>query len=112
MTATLTTCPYCGTGCMMHLLSNDQGRLIGVEPSIGHPVSRGQLCVKGWNAHAFVHHPDRLKTPLIRRDGKLEPAGWDEALELVHRRLSETAAAHGPDSLMFLSSAKVGNEEN
>lgn len=112
MTATLTTCPYCGTGCMLHLLDDGQGRLVGVEPSAGHPVSRGQLCVKGWNAHAFVHHPDRLKTPLIRRHGILEPAGWDEALDLVHRRLLELTATHGPDSLMFLSSAKVSNEEN
>jgi len=112
VTATLTTCPYCGTGCMLYLLSDGQGRLVGVEPSSGHPVGRGQLCVKGWNAHAFVHHPDRLRTPLIRRRGTLVPAGWDEALNLIHERFRQIAAAHGPDSLVFLSSAKVGNEEN
>ncbi len=112
MTATLTTCPYCGTGCMLYLLSDEQGRLVGVEPSTGHPVSRGQLCVKGWNAHAFVQHPDRLKVPLIRRNGALETASWEEALDLVHQRLRQTAAAYGPDSLVFFSSAKVGNEEN
>ena len=112
MSATLTTCPYCGTGCMLHLLSDRQGRLVGVEPSADHPVSHGRLCVKGWNAHAFVHHPDRLLTPLIRRGSDLVPASWEEALDLVHRRLAHIATAHGPDSLMFLSSAKVGNEEN
>jgi len=112
MKPTLTVCPYCGTGCMFHLLRDESGRLSGVEPSGAHPVSRGQLCVKGWNAHAFVAHPDRLTTPLIRRNGRLEAAGWDEALELVHRRLRQLADDHGSDSLMFLSSAKVSNEEN
>jgi len=97
---------------MFHLLQDDNGRLIGVEPSGGHPVSRGQLCVKGWNAHAFVQHPDRLTKPLIRRNGALEPAEWDEALDLVHSRLHQIADRHGRDSLMFLSSAKVSNEEN
>ncbi|MDT8421709.1 MAG: formate dehydrogenase subunit alpha [Desulfuromonadales bacterium] len=112
MKPTLTVCPYCGTGCMLYLLRDEAGRLSGVEPSAGHPVSRGQLCVKGWNAHAFVAHPDRLTTPLIRRNGTLEEAGWDEALDLVHSRLRQIADQHGSDSLMFLSSAKISNEEN
>ena len=112
MKPTLTVCPYCGTGCKFHLLRDDSGRLSGVEPSGGHPVSRGQLCVKGWNAHAFVAHPERLTTPLIRRNGTLQPAGWEEALELIHRRLRQLADRNGSDSLMFLSSAKVSNEEN
>ena len=55
MKRTLTVCPYCGTGCMFYLVS-DGGKLVGVEPSVTHPVSRGGLCVKGWNAFAFVHH--------------------------------------------------------
>lgn len=112
MKKTLTTCPYCGTGCAFYLLSDDQGRLVGVEPSATHPVSRGRLCVKGWNAHAFVHHPDRLTTPLIRRNGRLQAASWDEALDLVVSRLGAIRDVHGPDALMFLSSAKATNEEN
>ncbi len=112
MNATLTTCPYCGTGCNFYLLSDDRGRLSGVEPAAKHPVSRGQLCIKGWNAHAFVDHPKRLKTPLIRKNGKLQPTDWQTALDLLHDKLSEIAAKEGPDSLMFLSSAKVSNEEN
>lgn len=112
MSKTLTTCPYCGTGCALYLLSDDAGRLIGVEPSATHPTSRGQLCVKGWNAHAFVHHPERLTTPLIRKNGSLQAASWDEALDLVARRLQQLAQSHGPETLMFLSSAKATNEEN
>jgi formate dehydrogenase major subunit/formate dehydrogenase alpha subunit len=109
---TLTTCPYCGTGCAFYLLSDDTGRLVGVEPSATHPVSRGRLCVKGWNAYAFVHHPDRLTTPLIRREGRLMPASWDEALALTAERLQEISVKYGPDALMFFSSAKATNEEN
>jgi len=112
MTATLTTCPYCGTGCNFYLLSDEQGRLSGVEPAANHPISQSQLCVKGWNAHAFVEHPDRLRVPQIRQQGKLQATDWASALDLVHSRLSRIAEQHGPDSLMFLSSAKVSNEEN
>lgn len=108
---TLTVCPYCGTGCSFYLVS-DGGRLVGVEPSTSHPVSRGGLCVKGWNAFAFVHHPDRLTTPLIRRNGTLTPASWDEALDLVVESLRSIQQRHGHDSVMFSSSAKATNEEN
>lgn len=112
MNATLTTCPYCGTGCNFYLLSDDGGCLNGVEPAGNHPTSRGQLCIKGWNAHAFVGHPDRLKTPLVLKDGTLQPTDWQTALDVLHEKLSGMAARYGPDSLMFLSSAKVSNEEN
>lgn len=112
MTATLTTCPYCGTGCNFYLLSDERGRLTGVEPAGMHPTSRGQLCIKGWNAHAFVEHPDRLTAPLIRRGDQLEVTDWNSALDTVHEQLTRIAVEHGSDSLMFLSSAKVSNEEN
>ena len=111
MKRTLTVCPYCGTGCTFYLVS-DGGRLVGVEPSTTHPVSRGGLCVKGWNAFAFVHHPDRLTTPLVRRDGELRPASWDEALGTVVDRLRSIQERHGADAVMFASSAKATNEEN
>ncbi len=112
MKKVLTTCPYCGTGCMFYLVVGDDGRLAGIEPSREHVVARGRLCVKGWNAHHFVNHPDRLTHPLIRKNGKLEPASWDEALGLVVTRLQALQAAHGPDSIAFFSSAKTTNEEN
>ena len=111
MKRTLTVCPYCGTGCMFYLLS-ENGRLVGVEPSTTHPVSRGGLCVKGWNAFAFVHHPDRLTTPLVRREGVLQPACWEEALSLVVEKIQAVQGRHGADAVMFASSAKATNEEN
>jgi predicted molibdopterin-dependent oxidoreductase YjgC len=109
----LTTCPYCGTGCSLYLEVLD-GRVVGTLPVKGHPVSDGRLCVKGWNAHSFVYHPERLTQPMIRdqRGGPLREATWDEALGLVARRLKEIKAEHGPDSIGFFSSAKCTNEEN
>ncbi len=107
----LTTCPFCGVGCGLYLQVLD-GKVVGVLPDKSHPLSQGSLCVKGWNAHRFIYHKDRLTAPLIRKDGKLVEAGWDEAIDLVARRLSEIKSRHGPDSIAFLSSAKATNEEN
>jgi predicted molibdopterin-dependent oxidoreductase YjgC len=108
---TLTTCPYCGAGCKLYLQVLD-GKIVGVLPDKEHPISRGGLCIKGWNAAAFVDHPDRLRTPLIRRGGVLEEATWDEVLELVAEKLMTARDQFGSDSVGFLASAKCTNEEN
>ena len=107
----LTTCPYCGTACALHLQVLD-GQIVGVLPAKGHIISKGSLCIKGWNAHAFVNHPDRLRTPLIRKDGQFVPASWEEALTLIAEKLQTIKAESGPDAIAFLSSAKCTNEEN
>jgi predicted molibdopterin-dependent oxidoreductase YjgC len=109
----LTTCPYCGVGCGVNLQVLD-GQIVGALPSPDHPVSQGGLCIKGWNAHAFIHHEDRLKTPLIRdvKGGDLREATWDEALSVVAEKLGEIKVAHGPDAIGVLASAKCTNEEN
>lgn len=112
MTSTLTVCPYCGTGCNFYLHSDVSGGLAAVAPAANHPVGRGQLCIKGWNAHAFIAHPDRLTVPQLRVAGELRPTDWETALDRVHQSLRTIADRYGPDSLMFLSSAKVSNEEN
>jgi len=109
----LTTCIYCGTGCGLYLEVLD-GKLVGSQPVKGHPISDGKLCIKGWNAHSFVYHPDRLKTPLIRdrKGGELREASWDEALGLIASRLNEIKAESGPDAIGVFTSAKCTNEEN
>ena len=107
----LTTCPYCGAGCRLYLQVLD-GEVVGVLPDKEHPISQGGLCIKGWNAHSFVHHADRLRAPLIRRGDRLEEATWDEALTLVAERLGAIRDESGPDSIGFFSSAKCTNEEN
>ncbi len=111
MNKIMTVCPYCGCGCGLYLHVKN-GRITGTSPSRAHPVNRGSLCVKGWNAHEFATHPDRLKYPLIREGKSLRKATWDEALNLVAARLGEIRTQHGPDSIGILSSAKCTNEEN
>ncbi|MBU1162627.1 MAG: formate dehydrogenase subunit alpha, partial [Proteobacteria bacterium] len=93
-------------------LEVDSGKIVGVIPSREHPVSRGNLCVKGWNSFEFILHKDRLCFPLIRRNGRLEKAEWSEALDLIAERFTQIRDKYGPDSLGILSSAKCTNEEN
>jgi len=106
-----TTCPYCGAGCGMLLIVRDE-TVIGVQPWARHPISQGELCIKGWNAHQFIHHSDRLQKPLIKEKKGFKEATWDEALQLVANRLKQIKDQAGPDSLAVLSSAKSTNEEN
>jgi formate dehydrogenase alpha subunit len=106
-----TICSYCGVGCniTLHVKDNQIVKITAVNQS---PVNRGRLCVKGRFGFDYVHHPDRLKTPLIRKNGELEPTDWDTALNFVISRLKEIKEKHGSDSIAFLSSAKCTNEEN
>jgi len=106
-----TTCPYCGCGCGM-TLGIRRNRIVRVTGEQDNPASHGQLCVKGRFGLDFVNSPDRLKTPLVKRNGKFEEATWDEALNLVAGRLDEIKSKHGPDAVAGLSSAKCTNEEN
>jgi len=110
VTKTTTTCSYCGVGCQMDLLVKN-GKVVGVEPVDG-PANEGLLCVKGKFGYNFINHPDRLTTPLIRKDGKLVAATWDEALALVADTIKAAKEAHGPEALAGLASARVTNEEN
>ncbi len=107
----LTTCVYCGCGCGLYL-REEEGRITGASPSRNHPVSQGNLCVKGWNIHQFIHHPDRLRQPLLRKDGELRPVSWEEAISTTARRLAEIKERAGGEALGFMASAKCTNEEN
>ena len=106
-----TTCPYCGVGCQMELNTKDD-KIVQVYGVDDGPDNKGHLCVKGRFGFDFVNHPDRLTTPLIKRNGKFEEASWEEALDLVTTRFSELKGKYGNDALAGLSSAKCTNEEN
>jgi predicted molibdopterin-dependent oxidoreductase YjgC len=109
-----TTCTYCGVGCQMDLNIHD-GRIVKVTGNreYGTP-NTGSLCVKGRFGIDFVHHPDRLKVPMIRhqKGGELTEASWEEAIDFVAERLSSLREQYGPDSIAGLSSARCTNEEN
>lgn len=107
-----TTCPHCGVGCQLDLVVKD-GRIVDAEAADG-PSNRGLLCVKGRSASFdFVDAPDRLSTPLVRNPatGELEPAAWDDALDLVARRFTELRDAHGGESLAAFACSRSTNED-
>jgi predicted molibdopterin-dependent oxidoreductase YjgC len=106
-----TTCSYCGVGCQIHLHVKDNKviRVTGVE-DVG--PNYGSLCVKGRFGYDFINDPDRLKTPLIRENGEFREASWDEALNLVAKKLTLIKEESGPDSIGVSCSARITNEEN
>ncbi len=106
-----TTCSYCGVGCQLYLHVNDNRvvKVTGVETAA---PNYGSLCVKGRFGFDFIASEERLKTPLIKENGRFREASWDEALDRVASRLNDIKNSSGPDSIGVLTSARVTNEEN
>ncbi len=106
-----TTCSYCGVGCQLYLHVKED-RVVKVTGVEDMPPNNGSLCVKGRFGFDFINSPDRLTTPLIRENGELREATWDEALDLTAKKLSQIKNEHGSDTLGLLTSARITNEEN
>ena len=105
-----TICPYCGCGCGLNIVSIN-GKIKGVEPWKRNPVNEGKLCPKGNFSHEFVNHQERLKTPLIKENGKFREVSWDEALNKIASKF-QGILDEDPDLIAFLSSARCTNEDN
>ena len=105
-----TTCAYCGVGCQIEY-SVRNGKIVDAKPANG-PSNQGLLCVKGKFAFDFINHKDRLKYPMVRKNGKLVRASWDEALNTVAKKINEVKAEFGPDAIAGFSSARTVNEDN
>ena len=105
-----TVCPYCGTGCniTVHTKDNEILKITSKDQT----WNEGWLCVKGRFGYKFAGSPERLTTPLIKRNGRFEEAAWEEALDYIAGRLSEIKAKYGADAIAGLSSARCTNEEN
>ena len=103
-----TICPLCPVGCQMNVEYDGDGTLIRVVPEINSPANHGQACFKGKFGLQFVNDTSRLHTPLVRRDGQLVEATWDEALGVVAARLAE----YSGDSFALLTSPSSTNEEH
>jgi predicted molibdopterin-dependent oxidoreductase YjgC len=123
---TRSICSYCGVGCGL-VLETRNGRVISVRGDRDNPTNRGHTCVKGRFGHGYIHSPDRLTHPLIRRSlaerlGLSGPASplndrfietdWETALDLVAETLATVRRQSGPEALAFVTSAKCTNEEN
>jgi formate dehydrogenase alpha subunit len=101
-----TICPYCSCGCGIYLVVKD-GNIIGQEPWKEHPINQGANCPKGKNAYEFLYSADRLKMPLVRKNGTPKATSWDEALDLISSKLKEAS----PESFGFIASCRNANED-
>jgi len=111
MQQTLTTCPYCGSGCTF-FLEVENNTIVKVTPNTNIGVNNGVLCAKGYYGMDFVHSKDRLTAPLIRKKGVLTEVSWEEAYTHIASRLLNYVQEHGPNSVAGFSSARCTNEEN
>jgi len=103
-----TICPLCPVGCQLNVEYDGNGTLIRVVPEINSPANHGQACFKGKFGLQFVNDASRLQTPLVRRDGQLVEATWDEALDVVAARLAD----YSGEAFAFLTSPDSTNEEH
>lgn len=106
-----TVCTYCGVGCNLEVSVVNE-KVKSIRAPYDAEVNQGHTCLKGRFAFSFYNHPDRITTPLIRKDGVLTPATWDEAYAFIAEKLIEIKNHYGPDSIAGISSARCTNEEN
>lgn len=108
---TRTICTYCGVGCNLEVATKGN-EVLSIQAPLDAEVNQAHTCLKGRYAFRFYNHPDRLRAPLIRRNGNLEEATWDEAYDHIAANLRRIREEHGPDSIAGISSARCTNEEN
>src|SRR5215218_10537506 len=103
------TCPFCEATCGLEI--DTEGReVVSVRGDAEDVFSRGLLCPKAYGIKQLHEDPDRLTTPLVRRDGELVEATWDEAFEEIDRRLSPIIAEHGKNAVaVYLGNPNAHN---
>jgi assimilatory nitrate reductase catalytic subunit len=105
-----TTCGYCSVGCGM-LIGVKDGKAVAARGNPDHPVNNGKLCPKGLSEHHVLDAAGRATTPLLRKNGKLEPVSWDEALETMVDRIGAIQAKHGMGALGVVGTGQLLTEE-
>lgn len=106
-----THCCFCGQQCGIQLKVKDN-RVIGFEPWEDFPFNEGRLCPKGVKRYMQDEHPDRLKAPMVRKDGTgFVPVSWNEALEKVASEIRRIQQAYGNDAFALLGGASLTNEK-
>ena len=106
-----TICTYCGVGCNLEV-SVKNGEILSIQAPWDAEVNKGHTCLKGRYAFSFYNHPERLRFPMIRRNGQLERATWTEVYDYLAERLSSLRSEFGPDAIAGISSSRCTNEEN
>jgi NADH-quinone oxidoreductase subunit G len=106
-----TVCAHCSNGCKTTLSVRNNEILRANNRDLSGP-NGDFLCVKGRFGFDFTRHPDRLRQPLVRRNGQLEPSTWEDALEEAGVRLAAVHREHGGEAIGFYGSNHTTNEEN
>ena len=107
---TCSTCPYCGVGCSVDILTKGE-TVVGVQPAMDGPANEGALCIKGQFAFDFVQHDDRLSQPLVRgEDGELHEVDWDIALDRAAEGFKKVMEQHGRHAVFGISSGRAPSE--
>ncbi len=109
--STRTVCTYCGVGCNLEVSTKD-GSILGIQAPFDAEVNQGHTCLKGRYAFKFYDHPERLNSPMIKRNGTFEAVSWDEAYDYIADKLTAIKEEHGADALSGISSSRCTNEEN
>nr|MBA5585981.1 molybdopterin-dependent oxidoreductase [Anaerobacillus isosaccharinicus]QOY35740.1 molybdopterin-dependent oxidoreductase [Anaerobacillus isosaccharinicus] len=104
-------CSYCGTGCNL-ITEIEDNKIVKVRGDKEGAVNKGQTCIKGAFAFNYVHAEDRLTSPLLRKNGELQPVSWKEALSFIAEKLTTIKKTYGPDSMSIFACARATNEVN
>lgn len=108
---TRTVCTYCGVGCNLEV-STRNGEILNIQAPYDAEVNGGHTCLKGRYAFKFYNHPERLDSPMIKRNGAFEKVSWEEAFYYIANKLAVYKKEFGPDSIAAISSSRCTNEEN
>ena len=103
-----TTCRECAAACGVVAETRD-GRVIKLEGNPEHPLSRGALCARGQAAVQGLYNPDRFRTPMIRKGGKLVAAKWQEAMQLFTQKVGEAKSRGQGGNVVFVNQHESGS---
>ncbi len=106
-----TVCSYCGVGCSLVAQVRDDS-IKRVIPKIGLGLNKGMLCSRGRFGYEYISSEERLQTPLVRKNGQLEPSTWTEALSIVAEKLGAIKKQDGGSSIAGIASPRCSNEDN
>jgi len=104
------TCGYCGVGCGLYIGVKD-GRAVYTKGNPKHSVNMGTLCPKGLSEHQLINSPERVSTPLIKKNGELVYASWEDAYTKVANEFKRISAEHGPKAVGVISTGQLLTEE-
>jgi formate dehydrogenase major subunit len=108
---TRTICTYCGVGCNLEVATSN-GEILSITAPYDTEVNQGHTCLKGRYAFKFYDHPERLNSPMIKRNGTFENVSWDEVYDYIAKKLTAYKNEFGPDYIAGISSSRCTNEEN